>query len=157
MEYVDLRRRRKERARRKAGTSRSGISRDPFFLVGSGFLLGSVVSHFFTDALYMTGASALLTLAATILLLLYVLRLLVREDPARIGPKPGSEKQLLMAVRDTDGVTPVEAALETSLTVDEAEELLTRLADRGHLVVEGRDGVLFYTLPGRRTPEPRTP
>jgi hypothetical protein len=48
----------------------------------------------------------------------------------------------------------VEAALETSLTVDEAEELLTRLADRGHLVVEGRDGVLFYTLPGRRTPEP---
>lgn len=55
------------------------------------------------------------------------------------------------------GITPVEAALETSLTVDEAEEILTRFADRGHLVVQSRDGALLYTLPGRRsTPGPST-
>lgn len=64
--------------------------------------------------------------------------------------KLGSEKQLLLALRDLGGLTPVEAALETSLTVDEAEEILTRFADRGHLRVESRDGALVYALPGRR-------
>jgi hypothetical protein len=33
--------------------------------------------------------------------------------------------------------------------VDEAEEILSRLANRGHLLVESRDGALFYALPGR--------
>ena len=77
---------------------------------------------------------------------------------AKTGPKLGSEKQLLMAIQAADGaITPIEAALETSLTVDEAEEILTRFADRGHLRVESQDGTLLYTLPGRRhTPEPRT-
>ncbi len=71
--------------------------------------------------------------------------------------KLGSEKQLLLALRDLGGLTTVEAALETSLTVDEAEEILTRFADRGHLVVQSRDGALVYTLPGRRpAPETRT-
>ncbi len=56
---------------------------------------------------------------------------------------------MLLAIRDAGGsVTPVEAALRTSLTVDEAEEILTRFADRGHLLVESRDGVLSYALPG---------
>jgi hypothetical protein len=41
--------------------------------------------------------------------------------------------------------------------VDEAEEILTRFADRAHLVVQSRDGALLYALPGRRaTPGPRT-
>ncbi len=35
-------------------------------------------------------------------------------------------------------------------TVEEAEEILSRLADRGHLVVESRNGALLYALPGRR-------
>jgi hypothetical protein len=63
-----------------------------------------------------------------------------------------------LAIRAADdGITPVEAALETSLTVVEAEEILTRFADRGHLVVQSRDGALLYALPGRRsTPGPRT-
>ena len=57
-----------------------------------------------------------------------------------------------MAIRDAGGsITPVGAALETSLTVDEAEEILTRLANRGHLLVESRDGTLSYALPGRRS------
>jgi hypothetical protein len=56
-----------------------------------------------------------------------------------------------MAIRDSGGLTAVEAALETSLTVDEADEMLTRLADRGHLLVQSHDGALYYTLPGRRS------
>ena len=62
----------------------------------------------------------------------------------------GGEKQLLLAIRQAggDGITPVEAALQTSLMVDEAEDTLDHLAARGHLHVEGRDGSLFYVLPG---------
>jgi hypothetical protein len=40
--------------------------------------------------------------------------------------------------------------------VDEAEDILTSLADRGHLVVQSRGAVFLYTLPGRRPgPDPR--
>jgi hypothetical protein len=57
-----------------------------------------------------------------------------------------------MAIQDAGGrITPVEVALETSLTVDEADDILSRLADRGHLLVESRDGALYYALPGRRS------
>jgi hypothetical protein len=66
------------------------------------------------------------------------------------GPNTGGEKQLLMAILDAGGsITPVEAALRTSLTVDEAEQTLTRFADRGHLLVRSRDGALHYAMPGR--------
>jgi hypothetical protein len=50
-------------------------------------------------------------------------------------------------LRELGGITPVEAALETSVSVDEAEEILTQLADRGHLRLESRSGVLVYVLP----------
>jgi hypothetical protein len=54
-------------------------------------------------------------------------------------------------MRESEGsITPVEAALETSLTVDEAEGILSRLADRGHLTIVSREGALSYALPGRR-------
>jgi len=129
--------------------------RDPLFLLGAGFVLGSVISLLYYDVLYVSGLSALLPFVVTVALLLYVGWLLLGRSPAQTGP--GSEKQLLLAIQDTGGITPVEAALQTSLTVDEAEEILTRFADRGHLVVESRYGALIYALPGRRaTPAPRT-
>jgi hypothetical protein len=56
-----------------------------------------------------------------------------------------------MVLRDAGGVTPVQAALETPLTVDEAEEILSRLTNRGHLHVESHNGTLFYLLPGSRS------
>ncbi|MEJ7631837.1 MAG: hypothetical protein WKF28_04975, partial [Rubrobacteraceae bacterium] len=62
----------------------------------------------------------------------------------------------LMAIRDSDGLTAVEAALETSLTVDDADKLLSRLAERGHLHLQSRNGALFYVLPGRRGLEGHT-
>jgi hypothetical protein len=36
----------------------------------------------------------------------------------------------------------------TSLTVREADRMLSEPAGRGHLAVESRNGALFYPLPG---------
>jgi hypothetical protein len=73
----------------------------------------------------------------------------------RALPTPVSkERELLTAIRDKGGsITPAEAALETSLTVREADQMLSELAASGHLTVEGRSGALFYGLPGRSSPE----
>jgi hypothetical protein len=61
------------------------------------------------------------------------------------------ERELLSAIRDNGGsITPAEAAMETSLTVREADSMLSELAGGGHLAVHSRDGTLFYALPGRR-------
>ena len=70
-------------------------------------------------------------------------------------PTPISkERELLSAIRDNGGsITPAEAALETSLTVREADRMLSELAASGHLTVESRSGALFYGLPGRSSPE----
>jgi hypothetical protein len=43
--------------------------------------------------------------------------------------------------------------METSLTVREADGMLSELAGGGHLAVESRDEALFYSLPGRPNPE----
>jgi hypothetical protein len=157
VEYVDLRRRREDHARRKPEASRRSTARKPLFLFGTGFVLGCIVSLFFYNILYVGDFSALLPVVLAVALLCYFLQQL-GERPGETGPKFGSEKQLLMALQTAgDGITPVEAALETSLTVDEAEDILTSLADRGHLVVQSRGATLLYTLPGRRPgPEPRT-
>ena len=70
-------------------------------------------------------------------------------------PQPASkERELLSAIRDNGGsITPAEAAMETSLTVREADGMLSELAGGGHLAVQSRDGALFYSLPGRSSPE----
>ena len=70
-------------------------------------------------------------------------------------PQPASkERELLSAIRDNGGsITPAEAAMETSLTVREADGMLSDLASSGHLAVQSRDGALIYALPGRRGPE----
>ena len=70
-------------------------------------------------------------------------------------PQPANkERELLSAIRTNGGsITPAEAAMETSLTVREADGMLSELAGGGHLAVESRDGALFYALPGRRSQE----
>ncbi len=96
------------------------------------------------------GALPLWLLAAAFLIL--GVGQLRHRYPRNDSPGIGGEKQLLTAIQDAGGsITPIEAALRTSLTVDEAEEILSRLASRGHLLVESRDGALSYALPGRRS------
>jgi len=142
--YVDLRERRYETwPQEPAGPVRG----NPYPLLALGFMIGLVVSF-----VILTGgpepATTLLLMIAMFTLFGYLVRLLTGRRPR--GPKTGGEKQLLMAIVDAGGsITPVEAALRTSLTVDEAEETLTRFANRGHLVVHSRDGALLYAMPGR--------
>ena len=71
-----------------------------------------------------------------------------------VAQPDNKERELLSAIRDNGGsITPAEAAMETSLTVREADGMLSELAAGGHLAVQSRDGVLFYALPGRRSGE----
>ena len=67
-------------------------------------------------------------------------------------PTPSSkERELLSAIRDNGGsITSAEAAMETPLTVREADAMLSELASGGHLTVETRGGTLLYALPSSR-------
>lgn len=49
--------------------------------------------------------------------------------------------------------TPAEAAMEISLTVSEADKMLSELAAGGHLQVESSESTLVYKLPSRRALE----
>ena len=90
---------------------------------------------------------------ALVLLALGISKLQEKKQRS-IPPKLGKERELLAAIRDNgDSITPAEAAMETSLTVREADRMLSDLAGGGHLTVEGRGGALFYSLPGRGGPE----
>jgi len=56
------------------------------------------------------------------------------------------ERELLEALQGRGELTPAQAAMETSLTVNEADEMLEDLAAKGHLDVRVRGGGLFYAL-----------
>jgi hypothetical protein len=56
------------------------------------------------------------------------------------------ERELLEALHRRGELTPTQAAMETSLTVNEADHMLEDLAARGHLDVRVRGGGLFYGL-----------
>ncbi len=56
------------------------------------------------------------------------------------------ERELLGALRERGELTPAEAAMETSLSVAEADRMLKELAEGGHLEVRVRGGGLFYAL-----------
>ena len=61
-------------------------------------------------------------------------------------PKNDKERELLEALRDRGELTPAQAAVETSLTVKEADEMLKELAEGGHLEVRVHGGGLSYSL-----------
>ena len=65
-----------------------------------------------------------------------------RSRPAAVDP----ERELLAALRDRGGMTPAGVAVETSLSVDEADRRLRELAEAGHLEVRVRGGGIFYAL-----------
>ncbi|MGH3086783.1 MAG: hypothetical protein ACRDSJ_05630 [Rubrobacteraceae bacterium] len=61
-------------------------------------------------------------------------------------PANDRERELLEAMRDKGELSPAQAAMETSLTVKEADGMLKELAEGGHLDVRVRGGGLFYAL-----------
>jgi hypothetical protein len=61
-------------------------------------------------------------------------------------PKKDRERELLEALRDRVELTPAQAAVETSLSVREADEMLKELAEDVHLEVRVLGGALYYSL-----------
>jgi hypothetical protein len=68
------------------------------------------------------------------------------ERPAQRPVANVKERELLQALQSKGELTPAQAAMETSLTVKEADEMLEDLAAKGHLDVKVRGGGLFYGL-----------
>jgi hypothetical protein len=66
-----------------------------------------------------------------------------RSEPPAANAK---ERELLQALQKKGELAPAQAAMETSLTVREADEMLKDLAAKGHLDVRVRGGGLFYGL-----------
>ena len=66
----------------------------------------------------------------------------------RTLPKPenSKERELLEAIQNRVELSPAQAAMETSLTVAEADKMLGELAEGGHLDVRVRGGGIFYAL-----------
>ena len=62
------------------------------------------------------------------------------------------EKKLLLALGRRGKLTAVEAALETSLSVEEANRMLFELAAKGHLEVTVEHGRLLYSFWGHDAP-----
>ncbi len=70
------------------------------------------------------------------------------EDQYRTELPAGNskERELLGALREYGELTPAQAAMETSLSVTEADRMLKELTEGGHLDVRVRGGGLFYSL-----------
>jgi DNA-binding CsgD family transcriptional regulator len=57
------------------------------------------------------------------------------------------ERELLKALVELGEITPTTTAMWTSLTVDEASEMLEELARKGHLKPRIEGGIMAYALP----------
>lgn len=68
------------------------------------------------------------------------------EGRKQIPVGSGKERELLGALREHEEISPTQAAMETSLTVEEADDMLKELAAKGHLDVRVRGGGIFYGL-----------
>lgn len=100
--------------------------------------------------------------AAPILLLWQINRAIAVHEASRRAV-PGArekEKELLGALEERGGITPVTAAISTSLTADEAASMLDELTDKGHLRLQVEEGIRTYALAERGTrgsPQPSLP
>jgi hypothetical protein len=68
------------------------------------------------------------------------------DSAAKLPAADTGERELLEALQRRGELTPAQAAMETSLTVNEADKMLEGLAAKGHLDVRVRGGGLFYRL-----------
>ncbi|MBA2443254.1 MAG: helix-turn-helix transcriptional regulator [Rubrobacter sp.] len=68
------------------------------------------------------------------------------ERRAALTAAEDPERELLSALRRHEELTAARAAVETSLSVAEADRRLGELAGAGHLTLRVRDGGIFYAL-----------
>jgi DNA-binding CsgD family transcriptional regulator len=88
---------------------------------------------------------------ASVLFLGQINRAIAKHEESRRAV-PGTRekgKELLGALEERGELTPATAAMRTSLTVDEASEMLEHLARKGHLEMQTDGGVVAYALDGR--------
>jgi hypothetical protein len=69
-----------------------------------------------------------------------------RDRAGRATAEESKERELLGALARRGELSPALAALETSLTVAEADKMLSDLAESGHLEVRAHDGRIGYAL-----------
>ena len=69
-----------------------------------------------------------------------------RERSGRATAQESKERELLEALARRGELSPALAALETSLTVAEADRMLSDLAKDGHVEVRAHEGRLGYAL-----------
>jgi len=86
---------------------------------------------------------------APILLLGQTNRTIAAHEASRRAPTNTKEKELLGALEEHGRLTPATAAMRTSLTVDEASEMLEELVHKGHLEASTDQGTAAYALAGR--------
>lgn len=100
--------------------------------------------------------------AAPVLLLWQINRTIAAQEASRRAV-PGArekEKELLGALEERGGITPVTAAISTSLTADEAANMLDELTGKGYLRLQVEEGIQTYALAERdtrRLPQPSLP
>lgn len=100
--------------------------------------------------------------AAPVLLLWQINRAIATHEASRRAV-PGArekEKELLGALEERGGITPVTAAISTSLTADEAASMLDELAGKGYLRLQVDEGIQTYALTEgdtRESPQPSLP
>ena len=75
-----------------------------------------------------------------------------RRPTGASAAEAAKEKELLEALGRRGGLTVAGAALETSLTLEEADRMLSALAAKGHLEVTVEHGRLLYSLWERDAP-----
>lgn len=66
--------------------------------------------------------------------------------PGMSGVEEAREKEVLEAIQRHGEITAAKAALETSLSVDDADKTLSKLAGAGHLEVRVEEGRILYSL-----------
>lgn len=69
-----------------------------------------------------------------------------RPEPRPLPSAKDKESELLQALVERDELTPVTAAMRTSLTADEAAATLEELAGKGYLKLRVKDGLQAYGL-----------
>jgi len=100
--------------------------------------------------------------AAPVLLLWQINRTIAAHEASRRAV-PGArekEKELLGALEERGGITPVTAAISTSLTADEAASMLDELTGKGYLRLQVEEGIRTYALAerdARGSPQPSLP
>jgi DNA-binding CsgD family transcriptional regulator len=79
-------------------------------------------------------------------------RLLTLRGRRSLPSAKNQEKELLEALAALGEITPITAAMRTSLTADEAADILDKLAGKGHLHLRVEEGIQSYALrePDRR-------